>query len=100
MASYSVSVPHELGQGAALARVAKFLDQVKRDHAETISEAQGEWKGNELVFAFSASGLPITGNLLVEEKEVRVAGPLPFLAGMFRGRIEQTIREELQKLLS
>jgi hypothetical protein len=99
MPSYSVSVPHDLGQTTAHDRVIKFLDQVRRDHADTISDTQGEWKGYTLEFAFSASGLSINGSLVVEEQVVHVAGPLPFLAGMFRGRIEQTIREELEKLL-
>jgi len=100
MASFSVTVPHELGQEAALARVTNFLEEVRRDHADRVSDVRGEWKGNALEFAFTASGIPVSGNLAVEDQAVRVSGPLSFMAAMFRGRIEQTIREELQKLLS
>ena len=100
MASFNVSVPHELGQEAALVRVTDFLEQVRRDHADRVSDVRGEWKGHVLDFAFTASGIPVSGTLAVENDAVRVSGPLSFMAGMFRGKIEQTIREELQKLLS
>jgi hypothetical protein len=100
MASFNVSVPHELGQESALARVTIFLEQVRRDHADRVSDVRGEWQGHLLEFTFTASGIPVSGNLIVEEQTVRVSGPLSFMAAMFRGRIEQTIREELQKLLS
>jgi len=47
-----------------------------------------------------ASGLSISGVLLVEETLVAVSGPLPLAAVFFRGQIERTIRDELRKLLS
>lgn len=100
MPSYQVTVAHELGQEAALARVGRFLDDVQRDYATHISDVRGAWTGNQLAFAFRASGLAVSGTLVVVEKSVHVAGPLPLAAVLFRGRIEQTIRDELQKLLS
>jgi hypothetical protein len=38
--------------------------------------------------------------LAVEETAVEVSGPLPLVAALFRGKIEQQIRGELAKLLS
>src|SRR5262245_35151887 len=100
MASYSVSVLHVLGQSAALARVEKFLDEVRHDYADRVSDVRGEWTGNRLQFGFLASGISVKGDLVVEENAVHVAGPLPLMAALFRGRIEQTIRGELEKLLT
>jgi hypothetical protein len=100
MASYNVRVPHALGREMALARVARFLDDVQRDYAAHMSDVEGQWSDNRLQFGFVASGLRISGTLLVEETSVHVSGPLPLAAALFRGRIEQTIRDELQRLLS
>jgi hypothetical protein len=100
MPSFSVTVPHSLGQAEALARVGRFLENVQRDYAAYLSDVQGEWLENRLQFGFRASGLPISGQLVVQESEVHVAGPLPLAAALFRGRIERSIHDELQKLLS
>ena len=100
MPSYQVSVPHQLGREAARGRVEQFLEAVQRDYAAHISNVQGTWAGDQLQFGFSASGLAISGTMQVEESAVQVSGPLPLAAALFRGRIEQTIRDELQKLLS
>jgi putative polyhydroxyalkanoate system protein len=99
MASFQVTVPHALGQEAARARVERFLDEMQRDYADQISDVQGTWTGNQLDFAFVATGLQIGGTLAVNENDVQVSGPLPLMAAMFRGRIEKSIREELQRLL-
>jgi hypothetical protein len=100
MASYSVSVPHNLGQEAARSRVEQFLEGVQRDYAEHVRDVSGEWQENELNFRFVTTGLKISGVLSVEETLVEVGGPLPLVAAFFRGKIEQQIREQLGKLLS
>src|SRR4051794_18485898 len=100
MPSYRVSIPHDLGQDAARARVEQFLEAVQRDYAEHVSHVSGEWEENQLNFRFVTSGLNINGLLAVEETAVEVSGPLPLVAVLFRGKIEQQIRNELAKLLS
>jgi len=100
MPSYSVSVQHSLGQPAARQRVESFLEKVLRDYAQSISNVDGQWTENRLAFRFMTYGLNISGMLVVEDSVVTVSGPLPLAAVLFRGRIEQQIREELQRLLS
>jgi len=100
MPSYQVSVPHHLGRDAARGRVEQFLEAVQRDYAAHISNVEGAWTGDQLQFSFVATGLAISGTMRVEESAVQVSGPLPLAAAFFRGRIEQTIKGELQKLLS
>src|SRR5438067_12694434 len=100
MASFQVTVPHALSQETARARVEKFLDDMQRDYAGQISDVQGTWNGNQLAFAFVATGLQIGGTLAVNDKDIQVSGPLPMVAMMFQGRIVKSIRDELQRLLS
>jgi len=100
MPSYNVSVEHQLGQEAARQRVERFLDDVQRDYAAHISTVSGQWSDNRLDFRFVASGLSVSGMLLVEETLVAVSGPLPLAAALLRGQIERTIEGELRRLLS
>ena len=100
MASFQVTVLHTLGQEMARVRVEQFLVSVERDYAAHLSEVRGQWSDNTLHFGFVASGLPINGTLAVEPGAVSVWGPLPLMAALFRGRIEQSIREQLERLLS
>ena len=100
MPSYSVSVAHSLGQPAARQRVESFLEQVVRDYGDYVSNVEGQWTGNRLAFHLMTSGLQISGQLTVEESLICVTGPLPLAAVLFRGRIEQQIRQELLRLLS
>ena len=100
MAAFRVLVPHTLGAATAFSRVERFLEDVQREYAAYLSDAQGQWTENRLDFSFLATGLSITGTLVVEEESVHVWGPLPLAAAFFRGRIERTIHEELARLLS
>jgi hypothetical protein len=100
MAGFKVTVPHSLGRQTAQDRVAQFLDSVRQRYAADISNVRGDWQDNLLEFGFTAVGMPISGTLVVEEQQVQVSGPLPLMAMMFRGKVEQTIRGELERLLA
>lgn len=99
MPSLSVQVPHQLPVAEAVTRLQSFLEEVRRDHADRVSNVQGEWLGETLQFGFTAMSMQIKGDLVVGDDAVRVSGNLPFAASLFRGTIESTIRGELEKLL-
>ena len=99
MPSLSVQVPHQLPVAEAVTRLQSFLEEVRRDHADRVSNVQGEWLGETLKFGFTTMGMQIKGDLVVGGDDVRVSGNLPFAASLFRGTIESTIRGELEKLL-
>jgi hypothetical protein len=100
MPSFRVSVPHELGREIARQRVEGFLDQVQRDMPTFVSDVGGDWQDSRLDFRLKASGMSITGMLVVEDTAAEVSGSLPLAAALFRGQIERTIRDELSRLLS
>jgi len=58
------------------------------------------WVGNLLNFAFKAKGFNVKGSMQVAPSEVKIDGQLPFAAMIFKGKIEQTVREQLQKVLA
>ena len=100
MPAFGTSIPHNLGQQQATEKLQHFLEQVRERYADQLSEMRGDWTEERLEFAFKTMGMAVEGTLIVEEVAVHVNGKLPLAAALFRGRIEQTIRAELEKLLT
>ena len=100
MPSMKLAVPHHLGQEAATARLKGFLTKVKEHYASQVSNLQESWTDNTLTFGFTTYGFKVAGTMTVEPEQVVVDGQLPFAALMFKGKIEQSIRSELAKLLA
>jgi len=100
MPGLMVSVTHKIGREAALARMRPFLDAISRDYAHEISDLQSHWHDYRIDFIFTARGLQVQGTIVVEEDAVYVSGPSQLAVLLFRDRIESTIQQELEKLLS
>jgi hypothetical protein len=101
MPSLSMSAPHALGQEEALARLKKYLEKLKARHQDKVSNLEEQWDDpHHLRCSFSTYGFNIKGEVAVEPTEVKVNGSLPFAAMMFKGKIEQTVREELNRILA
>ncbi|MEX2559164.1 MAG: polyhydroxyalkanoic acid system family protein [Pirellulales bacterium] len=100
MPKFSMSVPHTLGREQATERLKGFLAKIKERHKDQVSNLQEEWAGNLLKFSFTTFGFKIGGATTVEENEVKLDGDIPFAAMMFKGKIEQEIRESLNKVLA
>jgi putative polyhydroxyalkanoic acid system protein len=100
MPSLSITTPHSLTPEEALARLKTFFEKLKARHSDKISNLEESWQDNQLNYAFSTYGFHIKGDLSVEPGEVKVSGTIPFAAMMFKGKIEQSVREELEKLLA
>jgi hypothetical protein len=100
MGSLQVSVPHRLGQPAALQKVQGFVDALQSRYASYLSDVHGQWDNNRLTFNFRAGGAAIEGTLVVEDQRIVVSTSLPLAAALFRGTIEAAIRDEAQRLLA
>jgi hypothetical protein len=95
-----MEVPHDLGKEEAGARLTGFLEKKRNEYGEHMGGLEADWTGEELTFAFSAAGMKVNGNMLVEDDCVRINAKLPIVAMMFKGKIEQTIRDELETVFS
>ena len=100
MPSFSTEVTHKLGKEKAVERLQGFLEQVRERYKQLVTEYQGDWQDNVLTFALTTYGFKINGTLTVGEDVVNLNGTLPFPAVAFRGKIEQSIAEELRRELS
>lgn len=100
MPGMNISMPHTLGQEEALRRLQAALEKAKARNEGKVTNLQENWSGNRLDYSFSTFGFNVKGDVTVEPSEVKLNGTLPFAAMMFKGKIEQTVREELSRILA
>ena len=100
MPKLNMAVSHRLTQDEAVFRIKALLGEVKKEHADKISNLREEWNGNTGTFSFSAMGFSVSGTLIVKPSEVELSGSLPFAASFFKGKIESTLRERAETLLA
>ena len=100
MPSLTIATPHALSTEEATQRLKTFFQKLKERHGDKVSNLEELWDGNNLAYAFSTFGFNIKGNLTVDPNEVKVNGQLPFAAMMFKGKIEQSVKDELERLLA
>ena len=99
MPSFNVNVPHSIGKERATECIKSLLDAIRGKYGDKVKDVKEEWVGETLKFSFRTFGMEIAGDVLADEAAVRVEGTLPIMAMAFRGQIEGSIREELEKQL-
>lgn len=100
MPGFSTEVPHQLGQQEATERLKGFLEKVQEKYKDQVKNLEGDWNEHTLTFSFRTFGFSISGTLTVEEELAKLDGKLPFAAVAFRGKIQEGIREQLEKTLA
>ena len=100
MPKLNMTVPHRLPQDEALKRIQGLLNNVRTQFADKISDLHEEWNDNVGRFSFSAMGMPVSGTLTVKPSEIELSGDLPALAVLYKSKIESTIRQQAETLLS
>jgi hypothetical protein len=100
MPALKMSFPHQLGRQTAQNRLQTLLAKVKHRYGDQVSNLREAWSENVLDFGFTTYGIGIQGNVTVDESEVRLDGQIPFAAMMFKGKIEQALRDAMNKALA
>ena|SRR3989304_4464098 len=100
MPKFSVTVPHTLSRQEATERLNRFVDVLREKFKDSVGDLQQNWEGDTLAFRFKTFGIPLAGKITVGEKSLAVDGDLPFTAIMFKGKIESSIREQLERLMT
>lgn len=100
MPKFSTEIAHALGVQEATQRLTRFIDQVRSQYQDQVSDVQGRWDDHVLTFSITTYGFTIDGTLSVHDDLALVQGTLPFAALPFRGKIEQSISSELKRELS
>lgn len=100
MPKLNFSVPHTLEKPEARSRLEAFAERVREKYQGQVKDVKEWWEGDTLCFAFRTMGVNIDGRLAVEDDQLNVDGNLPFSAMMFKGKIESSLREELERLMA
>ena len=100
MPKLTVGVPHELGQEQAVAKLKSEANQLQQAFSGQYSDYQETWEDHRLAFQFKTFGFNIKGSVEVEPSRVQVDVDLPIAAMMFKGMIEERIREKMIAMLS
>lgn len=100
MPSFSTTVSHPLDQQSAVTKLKGLMDGLRDKYKDVASDVQGVWNNNVLNFSLKVMGFAIDGTVTVLDKSAVVAGSLPLAASMFRGRIEESIKTEMEKELA
>jgi hypothetical protein len=100
MPGFTTKIPHPYEKQAAIERLNDFLPRVREQYKELASDVSGQWEGDTLKFAVATMGMTVQGTLTVEDRLATVQAQLPLAAAMFAGRIEDSIRKEVEKVLS
>ena len=100
MPSLKISFPHQLGQPEAVERLKNLLTRVKDKYQDQVSDLKESWNDNTLTFSFSTYGFQVAGDVIVQPTEVQLDGQIPFAAMMFKGKIENAVRDQLTKELA
>lgn len=100
MPSLQLTFPHQLGQEEAVARLKNLLTRVQEKYQAQVSDLHQAWNGNTLAFSFSTYGFKVAGDVIVDPSEVRLDGQIPMAAMIFKGKIENAIRDQLAKELA
>ena len=100
MPQLTTEVPHALGQAEAVRRLKEQFTLAQAAYQAHISDLKQEWTDSTLEFSFRAIGMGISGSLAVEDAAVTLQAELPLAAALFKGMIQQQIREELERVLA
>lgn len=100
MPGFSTTVSHPLEKQAAIDKLKGLMESMRERFKDQASDVQGVWIGNVLNFSLKVMGMGISGKVTVEDKQAHVEGQLPLAASMFRGRIEESIKTEMERELA
>lgn len=100
MAGFNIDVPHQLGQEEGTNRLKGFFGKVREKYQGQVTDLEESWDDNTLTFSFKTYGFAIKGKGTVLAESIKLEGDLPFAAIAFKGKIEQSIHDELVKAMS
>jgi hypothetical protein len=99
MAQLLLDIAHSLGREEATRRLKEKFAAAQSKYQGQVSNFREEWQDHTFSFGFQALGMAVTGTVAVGDKDVKLATSLPMAAAMFKGMIEQRIRQEVGDLL-
>jgi len=95
-----MTIPHALDQNEAIDRMKKESESAIASFGDQVKNIQQSWSNNRVDFSFSAMSFSIEGDMQVNHDNIALNATLPLAAIMFKGMIEQRLRERLGEVLA
>ena len=99
MPKIAFSIPHTVGRAEADARLKSYLEHLKGKLDGQFSDLEESWSGDKGNFSFKSFGLKFNCEVNVGDTQVDVGLDIPFAAVVFKGKIEQEMKEKLERAL-
>ena len=100
MPAIKFSVPHQLDPDEVVNRLKSFLSKLRERNESKFQVKSEEWTDRQLKTSFSSYGFAMDAVMQVEPSELKFVVNIPFAALMFKGQIEQRLRDEMTRLLA
>jgi hypothetical protein len=100
MPQISLDIPHSLSQEEAAQRLRSKIAAAIAQYQDRMSDLRQEWRDYTFSFAFKAVGMAFSGTIAVQPQNVGLSLTLPLAAMLFKGIIEDRIRQEVDGLLA
>jgi hypothetical protein len=100
MSKIQLSITHNLPVNDAQTKVKTLLSSIRTQYSNSISDLEESWSGNTGKFKFKAMGFKVSGVIVFDNNSVNFTGDIPFAALPFKGKIEDAILSEANKILN
>lgn len=100
MPTINLTVPHGHSRADAAEKLKSFAEVVRQRYKDQVKDVHEEWREDGMTFGFKTMGVEITGDVAVNDSSADVRAKIPFAAMMFKGRIEQEIRDAMNRALA
>ena len=95
----TVNVPHKHTRLEARTRIDQGFDKVQEQIGGKGVTVEQTWAGDRMDFVARAMGQKITGNLLVDDSQVRIDVDLPWMLKALSGTVQEKLKSGTQLLL-
>ena len=100
MPAIQFTVPHQLEPDDVVVRLKAFLAKLRERNEPKFQVKTEDWNDRHLKTTFSSYGFSMDADMHVEPNGLKFNVNIPFAAIVFKGQIEQRLRDEMTKLLS
>ncbi len=95
----SLTLPHDKSPDEIRRRLSVAIADAREKYPAQLSGATETWDGNQMSFVAKAMGQTVTGMVAIRATDVHVSITLPFIMGMFAGKVKEQIGREGKLLL-
>ncbi len=99
MHNLTVTLPHRLGRIEARRRIENGIREVRQQYGHFFSQLDERWEGDTLSFLIKAVGQRVSGQIFVQESEVRIEVELPWMLALLGGVVRQQVEQQGRRWL-